>query len=711
MKDSPSTVDDLSFSWGESGLWADDDLEEDAAEGHSSSSDAVGSESHTSSSEERCCSICGFLTSGPGECRKCGDGSIPLAADNAECDFVRKNDDNDARNHLAPLHDQEAINSAADRVIRFAADVENAFETEAGCRSLMKILQSSDSCTFQSQHLITDYVVRTAVAIKLQPFQADTLATVFDTRQPHEDFKSFVQYLFSVDEKELGIVNQVIPALARHESSMRQLVDCVLQSFYECAVKTPEMTCATIRSLKRSEMCQIIQVIDSNPRSLQDLSLSTVLQCTCQSVRDIARINLVEAIRRHGAIPKLSSWAQKNPSANEAIVVYDKGANSFFTLPIDDTSGTVNRNDWIVNRGRVELASVCIGFQNGSCRATESCNMIHVDRRLIKRLRPSSCCCTHEEVNKNNLETVQHLAPALVVRADVEHSIPLNRFAFTLGLSKLTSHTISEKRICRQHQKSACGKPLSCKFIHICRETAKQIGICDLGEEKKSDSCPAHLVNVPLQVLLNEHGMEHLYYSCITDAQVRTTADLYQAIHACKYRGLPPGDKRKLKMIFRDAARKAGGHQNHHSHHGHHHGHHGHHQNGHHNNNSFNGSQGGKGWHGHQHNHNQKRRNGNRGGHHHHHHNNNNVNNNNNNNNNMTNVNHVVVQNTPYQHQQPQTHLHMQAPPQPTMHHNDPYSYSQPQHEYPAYHVPHPHAQHYQRQPYYPQHAVPATGY
>eukprot|EP01060_Flectonema_neradi_P018490 TRINITY_DN2533_c0_g1_i1.p1 TRINITY_DN2533_c0_g1~~TRINITY_DN2533_c0_g1_i1.p1 ORF type:complete len:700 (+),score=115.95 TRINITY_DN2533_c0_g1_i1:96-2195(+) len=699
MKDSPSTVDDLSFSWGESGLWADDYLEEEAAEGHSSSSDAVGSESHTSSSEERCCSTCGFLTTGAaGECRKCGDGTIPLAADNPECDFVRKNDDNDARNHLAPLNTQ--LNNAVteNRPIRGPRDVENAFEKESGCRQLMKMLQSTDASMYQVQNLIIDGVLRTSLVTKLKPYHIDTLATLFDTRQSHEDFKAFVQYLFMVDEKfvssqETSTVAQIIPALARHESSMRQLVDLVLQGFYDCAVRAPQMTCATIRSLKRSEMCQVIQVIDNNPRSLQDSSLCTVLQCICQSARDIARINLVEAIRRHGAIPKLSSWAQENPSANEAIVVYDKGANSFFTLPIDDTSVTVNRNDWIVNRGRVELASVCIGFQNGSCRATESCNMIHVDRRLIKRLRPSSCCGFHDEVNKCNLESLQHLGPSLVVRADVEHNIPLNRFAFTLGLSKLSSHTVSEKRVCRQHQKSACGKPLSCKFIHICRETAKEIGICDFGEEKKPDTCPAHLVNVPLQVLLNEHGMDHLYYSCVNDAQVRTTSDLYQAIHACKYRGLPPSDKRKLKMIFRDAARKVGTHQSGYSQQNQN-GQHGHHGGG-----SFNGHHG-KGWHGN--NGQNKRRHGNRGGHHHHHHHHHHGNNS------AMSVNANVVHNNQFQHHQ--APAQMQTPQQPVMHHNDPYSYSHPQHDYP-YHMQHPHSQHYHRQPCYPQHPIPASGY
>eukprot|EP00755_Sulcionema_specki_P017040 Sspe_Gene.10815::Locus_3640_Transcript_5_5_Confidence_0.500_Length_2579::g.10815::m.10815 len=199
----------------------------------------------------------------------------------------------------------------------------------------------------------------------------------------------------------------------------------------------------------------------------------------CKFAVGVMKVHLVDHLRSAGPLLKgtkmaeeILAWAATYPSSKEVIVVYDKGTNELYTIPLRDTLDTVNRREWLRLGGHVNhLASVCINFQNNNCRAGDRCNMIHVDRRIIRGLRPNSCCAFHGDPRSKGFGDGDECVTLQYVRLGEKHSttVPLSRCARS-GWEFTPDAVVTENQVCRQHQKEACGKPFKCKFLHICRQ-------------------------------------------------------------------------------------------------------------------------------------------------------------------------------------------------------------------------------------------------
>eukprot|EP00760_Papus_ankaliazontas_P000509 PhM_4_TR10087/c3_g1_i1/m.75620/K14787/MRD1, RBM19; multiple RNA-binding domain-containing protein 1 len=205
----------------------------------------------------------------------------------------------------------------------------------------------------------------------------------------------------------------------------------------------------------------------------------------CESAESVTRVLLVDHLRTYSfylrGMPHeddIVDWATRNPTYNEVIVVYDKATSQFYTMDISYTENTFNRREWLRLRGKVvHLASVCINHQNGTCRANERCNMIHVDRDVIRRLRPKSCCALHGHEGSAATLARSTRSRRMLMPSGVEVDVPECRFARTAGWdANIMTPVLQTSMVCRQHQREACGKPTNCKFIHICREFWAQNG-------------------------------------------------------------------------------------------------------------------------------------------------------------------------------------------------------------------------------------------
>ena len=235
-----------------------------------------------------------------------------------------------------------------------------------------------------------------------------------------------------------------------------------------------------VKLLKRAEIRSIVPTLK---QALQPLLSSPYGVCSvkalCMVSRGVPRVLLVGALRPVKLFitdADLARWCETNPAPEQAIVVYDKGLTCFLTVPITDTSDTVSQGEWLLKKGEVDhLASVCINYQNRRCRAAEKCNMIHIERRLIRALRPPTCCRHHGDVNvaqTDRIDTSAHDEVTINVWSrEMKLQVPIKYFAYSAGFVAVAkSGTVSENQICRQHQKEACGKATCCKFVHICRE-------------------------------------------------------------------------------------------------------------------------------------------------------------------------------------------------------------------------------------------------
>eukprot|EP01062_Namystynia_karyoxenos_P056807 TRINITY_DN4773_c1_g4_i1.p1 TRINITY_DN4773_c1_g4~~TRINITY_DN4773_c1_g4_i1.p1 ORF type:complete len:1187 (+),score=273.25 TRINITY_DN4773_c1_g4_i1:132-3692(+) len=282
-----------------------------------------------------------------------------------------------------------------------------------------------------------------------------------------------------------------------------------------------------------------------------------LLRAICNIATGFLRVRLADHITAKadpiGAIPGtewLLKWARAHPGTQDAIVVYDKGTSRFLTIPIADTLETVNRREWMRTNGRVgHLASVCINYQNDTCRAAEKCNMIHVDRALITRLRPCSCCAFHGDVHSPPI-TNRESGALQVTLPLTQQPVPISitRFARSAGLLSLSSSSVQEWQICRQHQKEACGKPLSCKFIHLCREVWRDLtdGMPSSPTGASAPRCAVEL-GVTLNDVATHAGLAHAL-PMLRQQGYDSLEDLLSTENACKLRGmLTPQDKRRLR--------------------------------------------------------------------------------------------------------------------------------------------------------------------
>jgi len=303
-----------------------------------------------------------------------------------------------------------------------------------------------------------------------------------------------------VEDHLSSIFSSIVPSFVAHcmVPSIRELV---LEMVPLLDIPRMQRLCNKLMTFPGRTTSYLIDLLSSEDKWV-------VGQKLLESSEGVSRVLLVDHLRTFAFHLKgtphaheIAVWAAENPNFNEVIVVYDKATSQFYTMDIAYTKDTLNRREWLRLRGRVQhLASVCINYQNDTCRANDKCNMIHIDKGIIRSLRPLSCCAHHvHEASESHGSDVKKI----LLFNNVEVEVQAKFFASTAGWSKHTkegnSSQILEEMICRQHQREACGKPETCKFIHVCREVWSQIAKFNENNNNNSptDESPHHLETIP----------------------------------------------------------------------------------------------------------------------------------------------------------------------------------------------------------------------
>jgi hypothetical protein len=193
-----------------------------------------------------------------------------------------------------------------------------------------------------------------------------------------------------------------------------------------------------------------------------------------------------------------SPAAQRTPAAARFVTIIDPAFRSGkIDIPIEKTTMTKGRDEWIEGKLRNRDLSLCCLFQKGRCHAQERCHQVHADRDYVTSLRNQqstvvSCCrhC-HDTASLSSAAMnffAANMPTASTVKitfgeADEPNAYPASRLAFTDGLiQQFRDHGCKEvhgvidipaRRVCRLHAKGVCKYGKDCKNVHVC---------CQLGE-------------------------------------------------------------------------------------------------------------------------------------------------------------------------------------------------------------------------------------
>lgn len=167
-------------------------------------------------------------------------------------------------------------------------------------------------------------------------------------------------------------------------------------------------------------------------------------------------------------------------------------------IPLEKTTMTKGRDEWIEGKLRNRDLSLCCLFQKGRCHAQERCHQVHADRDYVTSLRNQqstivSCCrCCNDTASLSSAAMnffAAHMPTTASVKitfgSDTEDAnvYPASRVAYTDGLiQQFRDHgckdiagaiDIPARRVCRLHAKGVCKYGKDCKNVHVC---------CQLGE-------------------------------------------------------------------------------------------------------------------------------------------------------------------------------------------------------------------------------------
>lgn len=193
-----------------------------------------------------------------------------------------------------------------------------------------------------------------------------------------------------------------------------------------------------------------------------------------------------------------SAHQQRSPAAVRFVTIIDPAFRSGkIEIPIEKTSVTKGRDEWIDGKLRNRDLSLCCLFQKGRCHAQERCHQVHADRDYVASLRAQqstvvSCCrFCHDTASLTPAAAAffaANMPSATSIRitfgeADEPNVVPASRVAFTDGLiQQFRDHGCKEsqgsidipaRRVCRLHAKGVCKYGKDCKNVHVC---------CQLGE-------------------------------------------------------------------------------------------------------------------------------------------------------------------------------------------------------------------------------------
>lgn len=187
------------------------------------------------------------------------------------------------------------------------------------------------------------------------------------------------------------------------------------------------------------------------------------------------------------------------PAAARFVTIIDPAFRSGkIDIPIEKTTMTKGRDEWIEGKLRNRDLSLCCLFQKGRCHAQERCHQVHADRDYVTSLRNQqstivSCCRYCNDTASMSSAAMNFFAAHMPTTASVKITFgadtedsnvyPASRLAYTDGLiQQFRDHgckdvagaiDIPARRVCRLHAKGVCKYGKDCKNVHVC---------CQLGE-------------------------------------------------------------------------------------------------------------------------------------------------------------------------------------------------------------------------------------
>lgn len=171
-----------------------------------------------------------------------------------------------------------------------------------------------------------------------------------------------------------------------------------------------------------------------------------------------------------------------------------------YLIPLTHIKETAGSHDVLNTRRNISL---CILYQNGSCKVGDRCHQLHADTEFVSARREiqrsnNDCCLFHGDLHSKTPEFTD-LKDSLTVPEGASSSdffwlysrdhpdlltVPRDHFAVTLDLSFLLTewskknqekYYIPIERVCGLHQKHMCLYGPDCKFIHLCREVYQSL--------------------------------------------------------------------------------------------------------------------------------------------------------------------------------------------------------------------------------------------
>lgn len=159
-------------------------------------------------------------------------------------------------------------------------------------------------------------------------------------------------------------------------------------------------------------------------------------------------------------------------------------------IPIEKTSATKGRDEWLEGRLNKDLSLCCL-FQKGRCHAGERCFQVHVDRDFMASIRDQqskivSCCRKCNDTASLTSQSIKFFAANVPSNTTVcvsyqngaSRSVECSLLAFTAGLvQQFEEHgarvennvlPVPSRRICRLHMKGCCKYGKDCKNVHVC---------------------------------------------------------------------------------------------------------------------------------------------------------------------------------------------------------------------------------------------------
>lgn len=190
-------------------------------------------------------------------------------------------------------------------------------------------------------------------------------------------------------------------------------------------------------------------------------------------------------------------YAAAATSARTVTIIDPAFRTGKLDIPIEKTSATKGRDEWLEGKLRNRDLSLCCLFQKGRCHAQERCHQVHADRDYVASLRDQqstvvSCCRQCHDTASLSAAAMNFFATNMPTTNCVhitfgEHDepnvIPASRISYTDGLiQQFRDHGCREengviavpaRRVCRLHAKGVCKYGKDCKNVHVC---------CQLGE-------------------------------------------------------------------------------------------------------------------------------------------------------------------------------------------------------------------------------------